>query len=101
MGYTPPNMYKIEGCMQKDRSVAPKMKKMAAILIFAPSEDDISKRFLKNDIFFSIPSVKVRFFANILFFRGDLVLFFRIFFFLNILFLVGDQIFEVFFGPPC
>ena len=25
--YTPPNMYKIEGCMQKDRSVAPKIEK--------------------------------------------------------------------------
>ena len=34
---------------------------MAAILIFAPSEDDISVRFLKNYILFSINSIKVRF----------------------------------------
>merc|ERR1711888_376986 len=52
-------------------------EKMAAILIFAPSKDDISERFLKNYIFFSIPSIKVRFFANILIFRGDFFLFFR------------------------
>merc|ERR1712239_84940 len=96
-------MYKIEGCMQKDRSVAPKIKKMAAILIFAPSEDDISERFLKNYIFFSRPPIKVRFFANILIFRGDLVLFFRNFlrFFLKkIFFFEGGSNFLGFFLPP-
>merc|ERR1711888_58178 len=53
---------------------------MAAILIFAPSEDDISERFLKNYIFFSRPSIKVRFFANILIFKGEFFFFFFFFF---------------------
>ena len=73
---------------------------MAAILIFAPSEDDISVLFLKNSILFFINSIKVKFFANILIFRGDfekkkrkkIEIFFKK--------MRGDQIFERAMGVP-
>ena len=50
---------------------------MAAILIF---EVDISELFLKKSILFSINSIKVRFFANILIFRGEILEIFSNFF---------------------